>query len=110
MKLLFDQNLSPRLATRLHDIFPDSSHVDLEGLGEATDRSVREFAAENSFVIVTKDSDFGDLLALLGFPPMVIWIRRGNCSTDEIAALLQAKYVSICEAFGDPDTGLITIY
>jgi plasmid maintenance system antidote protein VapI len=27
MKLLFDQNLSPRLATRLQDLFPDSSHV-----------------------------------------------------------------------------------
>ena len=27
MKLLFDQNLSPRLVTRLADLYPDSNHV-----------------------------------------------------------------------------------
>ncbi|MDK2410571.1 MULTISPECIES: DUF5615 family PIN-like protein [Nostocales] len=27
MKLLFDENLSPKLSTRLSDIFPDSLHV-----------------------------------------------------------------------------------
>jgi len=31
MKLLFDQNLSPRLVERLTDIFPDSTHVYLKG-------------------------------------------------------------------------------
>jgi predicted nuclease of predicted toxin-antitoxin system len=32
MKLLFDQNLSPRLARLLADIFPDSTHVREVGL------------------------------------------------------------------------------
>jgi predicted nuclease of predicted toxin-antitoxin system len=27
MKLLFDENLSPKLSTRLSDIFPDSLHI-----------------------------------------------------------------------------------
>ncbi|MBI2472649.1 MAG: DUF5615 family PIN-like protein [Planctomycetes bacterium] len=30
MKLLFDQNLSPRLVERLTDIFPNSTHVYLK--------------------------------------------------------------------------------
>jgi len=37
MKLLLDQNLSPRLADRLADLFPDSSHVQRVGLDTATD-------------------------------------------------------------------------
>ena len=40
MKLLFDQNLSPRLVTRLTDIYPGSSHVFLLGLDKAEDSEV----------------------------------------------------------------------
>ena len=40
VKLLFDQNLSPRLATRLHDLFPDSSHVFWVNLDQAEDAEV----------------------------------------------------------------------
>ena len=32
MKLLFDQNPSPKLVSRLAELFPDSSHVQIEGL------------------------------------------------------------------------------
>lgn len=35
MKLLFDQNLSPCLVTRLRDIYPNASHVSLLGLDRA---------------------------------------------------------------------------
>ena len=37
MKLLFDENLSPRLALRLADLFPDSTHVQEIGLKAAAD-------------------------------------------------------------------------
>lgn len=37
MKLLFDQNLSPRLVDRLADLYPHAAHVDILGLGEADD-------------------------------------------------------------------------
>ena len=32
-KLLFDENLSPKLVVTLADVFPDSAHVDRMGLG-----------------------------------------------------------------------------
>ena len=38
MKLLFDQNLSPRLIRHLEPYFPNSDHVRNLGLDEATDR------------------------------------------------------------------------
>ncbi|MDX2286191.1 MAG: DUF5615 family PIN-like protein, partial [Bacteroidia bacterium] len=47
----------------------------------ADDRQVWEFARQAQFAIITKDNDFNELSQLLGYPPYVIWIRRGNCST-----------------------------
>ena len=58
MKLLFDENLSPRLPTLLDDVFPQSAHVDRVGLGSAPDSSVWEYAKANGYLIVSKDSDF----------------------------------------------------
>ncbi|MCY7417326.1 MAG: DUF5615 family PIN-like protein [Chloroflexi bacterium] len=40
MRLLFDQNLSYRLAARLADLFPDSSGLYQLGLAEADDADV----------------------------------------------------------------------
>jgi predicted nuclease of predicted toxin-antitoxin system len=37
MKLLFDQNVSPRLARLLADIYPDSLHIREVGLRDAGD-------------------------------------------------------------------------
>jgi predicted nuclease of predicted toxin-antitoxin system len=84
VKLLFDQNLSPKLVERLADLYPDSNHVYQLGIDLAPDKEMRDYAAREGFVIVTKDSDFSDLCILLGFPPKVIWIRRGNCSSRDI--------------------------
>ncbi len=44
MKLLFDQNLSPRLVARLADCYPGSAHVSEVGLDRALDVEVWEFA------------------------------------------------------------------
>ncbi|MBS0337555.1 MAG: DUF5615 family PIN-like protein [Proteobacteria bacterium] len=89
MKLLFDQNLSPRLVDLLSDLFAGSIHVQAVGLDRGTDEAVWSHARENGLVIVTKDSDFQERSQITGSPPCVVWIRRGNCSTTEIAALLR---------------------
>lgn len=53
MKLLFDQNLSPFLASRLADIFPESAHVLDVGLDRADDVAVWNYARANSYIIVS---------------------------------------------------------
>ena len=110
MKLLFDQNLSPTLVVRLSDLFPDSNHVFLCGMDHEDDREVRAFAYANDFVIVTKDADYSDLSLLLGYPPKVIWIRSGNCSTNTIERLLREHFEEIEGMFEDPNSAMITIY
>ncbi|MBI5912705.1 MAG: DUF5615 family PIN-like protein [Betaproteobacteria bacterium] len=89
MKLLLDQNLSPFLASRLADIFPESAHVQDVGLDRADDAAVWDYARANGFIIVSKDSDFHERSVYLGAPPKVVWIRRGNCSTDAIEQLMR---------------------
>ncbi len=47
MKLLFDQNLSWKLVSRLADIFPDVSYVQFHGLADKTDTEIWDFARFN---------------------------------------------------------------
>jgi predicted nuclease of predicted toxin-antitoxin system len=89
VRLLLDQNLSPRLLTVLADLYPGSTHVREIGLQAADDETVWQYAITHGFAIVSKDADFHERSFLIGHPPKVIWIRRGNCSTDEVAAILQ---------------------
>lgn len=90
MKLLFDQNLSRKLATRLADIFPDSSHVQFYELQEKTDTEIWEFARTNDFCIVTQDVDFAERSRLYGSPPKVVWLRCGNVPTYKVEALIRS--------------------
>lgn len=109
MKLLFDQNLSPRLVERLTDIFPNSTHVYLKGLNRATDDEVWKWAQKHEFTIVTKDADFNELSILRGFPPKIIWIRAGNCTTTQIEGLIRTHYEAIQQLQEDPNSGILLL-
>ena len=74
MKLLFDENLSPKLAHRLADLFPDSLHVRDIGLKAAADPFVWDYAKDNDLIIVSKDTDMHDLSLVFDSPPNVIWV------------------------------------
>ena len=100
MKLLLDENLSPRLVEKLKDVFQDIKHVDRIGLGGASDSEVWQHAKEHGYILVSKDSDFYDKSVLFSYPPKVVWIRRGNCSNKTIELILRNK-VTVIEAFND---------
>jgi predicted nuclease of predicted toxin-antitoxin system len=110
VKLLFDHQLSPRLVKSLADIYPDSNHVYRLGLDQADDQDVWEYARREGFLIVTKDVDFSDLCVLRGFPPKVIWIRRGNCKTSAIEAILRHHYADIEALNIDVIVGVLTLF
>ena len=109
MKLLFDNNLSPKLVAQLASLYPDSSHVALLGLDSAPDDRGWRRARQDGYCLVTKDSDFNDLLASEGFPPKVIWIRLGNCTTTQIATLLQTHHEAVAEFMQDTSAGLLEL-
>lgn len=109
MKLLFDQNLSPRLVTLLADLFPDSNHVYLLGLDQVLDEEVWNYAKENDFIVVSKDADFSEISMLHGHPPKLIWLRLGNCTTNQIHQLLRSNYQSIEQMNLDPDLAIVSL-
>lgn len=85
MKLLFDQNISFRIVSRVSDIYPESQQVRLLGLENRSDKEIWDYAKKNEFTIVSYDSDFNDLATLYGHPPKIIWLRIGNTSTIALA-------------------------
>lgn len=95
MRLLFDQNLSPRLVRLLSDVYSECSHVQNLGMDESSDTEVWNYAAEYGYTVVSKDSDFHQRSLLLGAPPRVIWIRQGNCSVTETADLLRQRFIAV---------------
>jgi predicted nuclease of predicted toxin-antitoxin system len=107
MKLLFDQNLSPKLVNRLAYLFPGSSHVQSVGLDCASDNEIWEYARLNGFAIVTKDEDFNNASVVRGSPPKVIWLQLGNCTTAQLETTLRARCADI-EAF-EKDTSVGTL-
>jgi predicted nuclease of predicted toxin-antitoxin system len=108
MKLLFDQNLSHKLARRLADLFPASTHVREVGLKEAEDPLVWEYAKQQGLMIVSKDSDFHQRSFVFGFPPKVVWVRLGNCTTTEVEQVIRKNFDSI-KAFAENEEAAFLI-
>jgi predicted nuclease of predicted toxin-antitoxin system len=109
VKLLFDQNLSPRLVERLIDLFPGSAHVFALDLGEASDTDLWAYAKERGYTLVSKDVDFSEMSVMKGHPPKVLWIRTGNCTTAQIEALLRRHYPAIEQFGSDPTLGILAL-
>lgn len=95
MKLLFDENLSPRLVDLLEDQYLGSLHVHGCELGTTPDSKIWEFAKKEGLTIVTKDSDFYTKSLLRGSPPKVIWLPTLNCSTAYVEFLIRASSILI---------------
>ena len=102
MKLLFDENLSLALPAALADCYRNSQHVHDAGLKASPDADVWAYAARHDLAIVTKDADFRQRSFLHGYPPKVIWIGLGNCSTKAIEALLRRRMAEVGEFLADP--------
>ncbi len=80
------------------------------GLASAPDNEIWEYAAQHNHIIVTKDVDFSEFGMIWGFPPQVLWIKRGNCSTNIIEMILRNNY-DLIDGFSKNDLlGILTLY
>ncbi len=91
MKLLFDENISPKLADVLAHDYPGSVHVRNVGLSGADDGRIWDYGRERRFAVVSKDTDFRERSFVEGFPPKIIWLDVGNAGTTAIAELLRRE-------------------
>lgn len=90
MKLLFDENLSPKLPRLIASQFPGSTHVRDCGLKGQSDQAVWEYARAHGYTLVSKDGDFYQRILLAGAPPKLIWLCLGNCTRSQTLDLLSA--------------------
>ena len=109
MKLLLDQNLSRYLLGSLCELWAESSHVAVLGMGQASDREIWDFAAKNGYVLVSKDNDFVQMATLFGAPPKVILLAMGNSSTDAIKHCLLTHQKVINEFNDNQEEALLII-
>ena len=109
MRLLFDENLSPRLVGRLLDVYPASAHVRDVGLTGRSDADVWALAARDGYVVVSKDGDFVQRALLFGPPPRVVWLGIGNGPTAAAERRLRDAAGTLRAFAADPASALLRL-
>lgn len=72
------------------------------GLESASDAQVWQYAKDNGFVIVSRDSDFRERSLVHGHPPQVIWLKIPNRSKAVVLNLLIDERDAIEQALAQP--------
>ncbi|OZH55739.1 hypothetical protein AFK68_02630 [Hydrocoleum sp. CS-953] len=91
MIIWVDAQLSPAIATWISDTFGVTALALRDiGLRDAEDFEIFEAAKAQSVILITKDSDFVDLVNRLDSPPQIIWLTCGNTSNARLREILSA--------------------
>jgi predicted nuclease of predicted toxin-antitoxin system len=95
MIIWIDAQLPPTLAEWIVETFGVTA-VSLRELGlrDAKDIEIFEAARQPNVVIMSKDSDFVDLVCRLGTPPQILWLTCGNVTNRNLKQLLQATLLT----------------
>ncbi len=90
MTIWVDAHLSPAIATWITSTYGVEAIAlrDL-GLRDAEDPEIFEVAKAQKAIMMTKDSDFVDLVERLGGPPQIIWLTCGNTSNARLREILR---------------------
>jgi predicted nuclease of predicted toxin-antitoxin system len=89
MTIWVDAHLSPAIATWITSTF-EIEAIALRDLGlrDAEDTEIFAAAQAQDAIVMTKDSDFVDLVERLGPPPQIIWLTCGNTSNAKLREIL----------------------
>jgi predicted nuclease of predicted toxin-antitoxin system len=89
MIIWVDAQLPPTLAAWIVETFGVTALSLKElGLRDAKDTEIFEAAVQPNLVIMTKDSDFVDLVCRLGSPPQILWLTCGNVTNQNLRRIL----------------------
>lgn len=83
--------LSPALAAWIKRNYEEveAKSVRAVGLRDAEDEEIYQAARKAEVIVMTKDSDFLNLLDRLGPPPKVSWVTCGNTSNRRMRQILK---------------------
>ena len=88
MKFWVDAQLPPQLADWLAAEFQVDAHSlrDL-GLRDAADWDIFQQAQQPGIVLISKDSNFVELVSRYGQPPQLLWVTCGNVTNRRLQAV-----------------------
>ena len=98
-EIWIDAQLSPALAAWVNRNYEDleAKSVRAVGLRDAGDEGIYRAARRTEVIVMTKDSDFLNLLDRFGPPPKVIWVTCGNTSNRRMRKILKQTLRSAVE-------------
>lgn len=89
MKIWVDAQLPPAIARWISQNFNVEAVAVRElNLREATDLEIFAAARNEPAIVMTKDSDFVELVDARGTPPQVIWLTCGNTTNARLREIL----------------------
>jgi predicted nuclease of predicted toxin-antitoxin system len=93
MKFWVDAQLPPTLAHWLAVQHGVEAHAlrDL-GMRDAADAEIFSAARQAGIVVVSKDSDFVDLVCRHGVPPQLLWVTCGNVTNKRLQAVFDKTF------------------
>ena len=98
MKIWLDAQLPPTLAQWIRENFDLEAFALRElQLRDAKDLEIFTAARAENAIIMTKDSDFIDLVCRLGSPPQILWLTCGNVTNRNLRKLLTATLMDALE-------------
>jgi predicted nuclease of predicted toxin-antitoxin system len=98
MRLWIDAQLPPQIAPWIAQTFGvEAQPLAAIGMRDADDAVIFESLRQPGEIVMSKDSDFLDLVARLGAPPQVIWVTCGNVTNRALRALLTAGLPKVLE-------------
>ena len=107
MRFLVDECLSPQVARLLLEAGHDAAHAaELDLLGH-TDDEVMSVARNHQRVVLSADTDFGELLARSGdsMPSVILLRRQSHNATDQVGVVLAA----LIDVSSDLEAGAIVV-
>ncbi len=97
-----DAHLSPRFAQWLSESLEvDAYSLRDLGLRDSSDEEIFLAGAKARAVIISKDSDFVDLLERHGSPPQLIWLTCGNTSNMALQRIFASQFNEAIRLLGE---------
>ena len=93
MKFWIDAQLPPLLAEWLSAQFNvEAFSLRTLGLRDASDAAIFQAAQQQGIVIISKDSDFIELISRYGSPPQLIWVTCGNVTNRQLQIVFNKTF------------------